>query len=121
MNLQSAFASAQRSIAVATGMSGTAAGNFLGPDGRAYTMTFRAADAFEVQSMSREMTLHGYDDRSVIIATATRAQFTAPPLAWRRQKCTRTVPDPSTECLVASVATDDPVFYSFVLLLRQPA
>jgi hypothetical protein len=119
MNLAAAFASAQRSLAVATGMPAATEGNFIGPDGASYTMTFRAADAFEVQSASREMLSNGYDDKSAQIATATRDQFTSPPLNWRRAKGTRTVPAPSAECLIASVGIDDPFFYTFVLLFRQ--
>ncbi len=81
---------------------------------------FRSADAFEAEAASREMTSHGYTDRFVLVAVATRTQFPAgPPLGWRRAKGTRTVPAPAIECLIASMGVDDPLFYTFVLLCRQ--
>lgn len=120
MNLAAAFASAQKSLAVAQGMAADAAGNFLGPDGQTYTMTFRAADAFESAAASREMTMHGYEDRSVAIATATRAQFAAAPLDWRRKHGTRLIPAPSADALISSISTDDPHHYAFTMLLRYP-
>lgn len=120
-HLQNTFAHAQGLIAQAQGMAPSASGNFIGPDGHPYTMTFRAADAFEVQAVSREMTLHGYNDRGVMIATATRSQFTSTPLGWRRLKGSRLHPAPATEGMIASIGTDDPHHYTFTLLFRQPA
>lgn len=119
--LQAHATNAQKIMARHSGMSETASGNFVGPDGRIYTMLFRAADALEVESAAREMTAHGYTDRSVVIATATRTQFPVPPLDWRRKKGTRTAPGPDTECLIHSINTDDPLHYVFVLLIRQAA
>ena len=119
--LQDAAAEAQGYLAQMGGMSETASGNFIGPDGEFKTMVFRAADAFEQQSAAREMSLHGYTDRAVVFAVASRDQFDGVPLDWRRKKCARLVPAPATECLIADVSTDDPLFYTFVLLVRQPA
>lgn len=112
---------AQNLIAQLQCMDASASGNFVGPDGRTVQMIFRAADAFESQAAGREMTQHGYMDRSVVIATATRDQFDAPPTDWRRKKGTRIYPSPATECTIASISTDDPILFVFVLLFRQPA
>lgn len=117
--LQAAATKAQSVVAQMSGMDPTAAGNFIGPDGQPYTMTFRPADAFEAEAASREMTLHGYTDRSVVMATATRTQFIDAPLNWRRKTGARQIPAPQQECLIASVSVDDPLFFGFVLLFRQ--
>jgi hypothetical protein len=117
--ITSAATEAQSTLAEIAGMASDAAGNFVGPDGAHYTMVFRAADAFESAAAAREMSLHGYQDRSVLVGVATRAQFSAAPLDWRRKHGTRLLPVPAREALIASVADDDPVFYVFVLLLRQ--
>jgi hypothetical protein len=118
--MRNAAAQAQNTLARLGGMEAGAAGNFVGPDGSTKTLVFRAADALEAQSVSREMTLHGYDDRSVVIATATRDQFSSAPLDWRRKRGTRLIPEPQSECLIAWVSTDDPLQYVFTLLFRQP-
>lgn len=117
--IQSAATQAQSVLAQLGGMDAGAAGNFIGPDGQFYNLVFRAADAFEIQAGGREMTAHGYDDKSVLIATATRDQFTAPPTGWRRAKGTRLYPEPATDCLIATVSFDDPLHYVFTLLTRQ--
>lgn len=101
------------------GMQSTAAGNFVGPDGQRYTVVFRAADAFETQALGMEMQSHGFGDKSLVIATATRAQFATAPLGWRRMKGTRLVPAPAAEVTILSVATDDPYFYVFPCVVRQ--
>lgn len=119
--LQKHATAAQGIMARHSGMSETAEGNFIGPDGRPYTLVFRAADALEAESAVREMTSHGYIDRSVVIATATKTQFAAPPLDWRRKKGTRKAPTPEAECLISQIGTDHEMFYTFVMLVRQPA
>jgi hypothetical protein len=88
--------------------------NFVGPDGRSYLMVFRTADAFESQQLA-----HGYQDRSTVMATATRAQFSAPPLDWRRKKGTRTIPAPPKDAIIASVDDSDALHYTFTLLVKQ--
>lgn len=117
--MQDAAAEAQGILAQIQGMAATAAGNFIGPDGRPYTLVFRAADALESHAALSEMSSHGYGDKSLVIATATRDQFTADPLGWRRQKATRLTP--RAEVLILSVATDDPLHYVFNLVVRQEA
>ena len=117
-DMQAAATEAQSTLAQLQGMA-SGGSNFIGPDGRAYVMVFRAADAMESQSVAREMLTHGYSDRSVIVGTATRTQFSAPPMDWRRKKGSRTTPD-LRDVLIASVADDDPIHYVFTLLLRQP-
>lgn len=117
--MQAAATEAQSTLAELQGMA-SGGKNFVGPDGAQYVMVFRPADAFESQSVSREMLAHGYNDRSVIVGTATRTQFGAAPLDWRRKKGTRLKPD-ARECVIASVSDDDPLVYVFVLLVRQPA
>lgn len=119
--LPAAAREAQGLLAQLQGMDASAEGSFVGPDGRTYTLLFRAADAFETQAAGREMSQHGYLDRSVVIATATRDQFTSPPVDWRRKTGTRLVPAPAQECTIASMSTDDPLHYVFVLLFRQSA
>lgn len=118
--LSSAARAAQGIIAEMQGQATGDLGNFIGPDGLPYTMVFRSATAIENQSVASEMTQHGYNDRFLLVATATRDQFTAPPSNWRRGKGTRTVPAPALDCTIASVGVDDPLCYSFTLLCRQP-
>lgn len=101
------------------GASAEDVGNFIGPDGQPYLVIFRSPDALEAEAASREMTGHGYTDRSIVLAVATRGQFTEPPLNWRRKTGTRLYPQPATECLIASVSTDSPLSYAFVLLFKQ--
>ena len=103
------------------GMAATAGGNFIGPNGLKYTMVFRAADAFESQAAGLEMQAHGFGGKSLVIATATRAQFSVAPLGWRQRKGTRLVPAPEASVTILSVATDDPNFYVFNCVLQQPA
>ena len=109
--VQSAATEAQGHLADLTG----GEDNFVGPDGRTYTLVMRAADAFESQQV-----LQGYHDRAAIVATATRTQFDAPPLDWKRKKGTRLFPAPAREALIASVDDNDPLHYVFTLLVRQP-
>jgi len=118
--ITAAATEAQGILAQLGGMAATATGNFTGPDGKPYTLAFRSADAFESQAAGMEMQGHGYADKSVVIATGTRAQFDVAPLGWRRQKGTRLIPAPQTEALILSVATDDPLHYVFTLVIRQP-
>ena len=94
--------------------------NFVGPDGKLYILVFRAADAFESQAAGMEMQSHGYGNKSLIIATATRSQFTVAPIGWRGLKGTRLTPAPSQEVTILSVATDDPLHYVINLIGRQP-
>lgn len=110
---------AQETLAQMTGKP-KAKKNFVGPNGQLYTLVFRPADAFESEVAAREMTTYGYTDRSIVVGSASRDQFDDPPLDWRRKNATRVYPQPSAECLIASVNTDDPLFYVFTLLLRQP-
>ncbi len=117
--LSSAAAQAESILAELSGMSCSSSGNFIGPDGLPYTLVFRAADTNEIQAGGREMTAHGYNDRSVLVATATRGQFTDPPLGWRRAKGTRLIPGPPTDCLIATISFDDPLVYVFIILTRQ--
>lgn len=114
-----AFRQAQSVLARLQGMPVSSAGNFVGPDGAPYTATFRPADAFESQAAAREMTLHGFDDKSVVVATLTRDQFSAVPLDWRRKTATRLIPAPAQTCTIASLSIDDPVHFVLVLLFRQ--
>ena len=116
--LQNAATEAQGLLAQGLGMAEGAAGNFIGPNGQTYTMIFRAADAFESQGAAREMVQHGYNDRSVVIATATRSQFAAVPLDWRRKKGTIVFPA-AQDALISDVSERDPLFYIFVMLVRQ--
>lgn len=115
-----AFLEAQALIAQIQGMAAAAAGNFIGPDGRPYTMVFASVDGLTAQASGFEMQSHGFGDKSFVTATATRSQFPVAPLGWRRQKATRLIPAPATECLILSIATDDPIHYVFTLALRQP-
>lgn len=108
--LQSAAAEAQGHLADLTG----GASNFVGPDGQTYTLVMRAANAFESEAV-----MHGYNDRAAIIATATRAQFSAPPIDWKRKKGTRLIPAPAVDAVIALVDDTDPLHYVFTLLVRQ--
>lgn len=121
MSLAAAFASAQTTIARAMG----AAGSTTPPgtwrcNGVSGTGVIRAANAFELASMDREATEHGFRDGSVMLLTATRAQFTVDPIGWRRQQMAVYAPTEKL-CTVHSIATDDPHFYVFTLLFRQGA
>ena len=111
---------AQGELAQITGMAEGAAGNFVGPDGRTYTMVFAAVDALAAQAAGMDMQSHGFGDKSFVIATATRDQFSAPPLGWRRAHGSRLVPSPAADCLILSVGLDDPFLYTFAMALRQP-
>jgi hypothetical protein len=119
--ISEAFAEAQSALAQIQGMAEDAAGNFIGPDGKPYTLVFRAADAFETQAAGQEMSSHGFGGKSVMIATGTRDQFSASPVGWRGQNSSRLIPAPATEARILSVATDDPVHYVFTLIFRQEA
>lgn len=119
--LSAAVTEAQNVLGQLTGaMPSDAAGNFVGPDGEIYTLTLRAADAFETQAAGLEMTQHGHGVQSIMIATADRAQFSAPPLSWRRQKGAILYPT-RRDALVSTVAIDDPYHYVFTLVVRQEA
>jgi len=111
--LQSAATEAQRNLAE---LQGCADGdvNFVGPDGRGYVMVFRAADAFESQQL-----LHGYQDRAAVVATATRSQFAAAPVDWKRKRGTRLLPAPAKDALIASVDDNDPLHYVFGMIVKQ--
>ena len=115
--LQTAATEAQSAFAQTQGAAAGVA-NFIGADGKSYFANFRPADAFESAAASREMMAHGFNDRSVTVAVATRTQFLAPPLDWRRKKCTRLFPT-VREGLVADMSDDDPLHYVFTLLIRQ--
>lgn len=117
--ITAAAAEAQGILAEIGGMQSGAAGNFTGPDGKPYTMVFRTADAFEAQSAGLEMGSHGYGDQSIVIATATRDQFGAVPIGWRAQHGTRLVPTPAQDCVISTVATDDPYHFVFTLIFKQ--
>lgn len=95
--------------------------NLIGPDGNAYSAVFRPADAIDAQSVDREMTLHGYNDHSVMIALVTRDQFDAVPNDWKRKQATRTIPAPAKVFTVSSIGTDDPVHYALILVSKQGA
>lgn len=118
--IRSAAAEVQGILAQIGGTSSATEANFVGPDGNEYIFVFRAADAFEQQAAGMEMQAHGFPDKSLIIATATRAQFSAAPLGWRRMRGTRLVPSPAHEVFIMSVATDDPLFYVFNMVAHQP-
>jgi len=116
--MASAASEAQSTLAQ---LGGAAPGtkNFAGPDGRQYLGVFRPANAFEASAVGSEMQSHGFTDAAVIILTATRAQFSAPPLGWRRQHLTRL--DLDQRCLIHSITTTDSLLYGFVLIHRQGA
>lgn len=114
-----AAAEAQSVLGQLTGSPAPDRPNFTGPDGRAYLGVFRAANAFEAARLGSEMQAHGFTDAAVLVLTATRTQFTTPPLAWRRQYLQRT--SPAARCLIHSVAVDDPLHFIFVLSTRQGA
>lgn len=90
---------------------------FIGPDGRSYSGVFRAASVFESQAVGSEMESHGFKDAEVMVVSATRTQFNAPPLGWRRQYLNRL--KPAQKCLVASISVSDSLLYAFVLIYRQ--
>jgi hypothetical protein len=117
--ISDAATEAQGYLVQIQGMASTAAGNFVGPDGKTYTMVFRAADAFEQQAAGMEMQSHGFGDKSLVIATATRTQFSVAPLGWRRLSGTRLIPAPACPVTIISVATDDPNHYVFNCVVRQ--
>lgn len=118
--IAAAAAECQTILAKVGGMDDDAAGNFVGPDGRTYTLVFRAADAFETQAAGLEMQQHGHGAQSIVIATGTRDQFDAAPLGWRRQKGTMLVPF-RRDALISTIAIDDPYHYTFVMIVRQEA
>ena len=118
--MTAAAAEAQGVLAEIGGMASGAEGNFTGPDGKPYTMVFRTADAFESsQATGLNMASHGYNDQSIVIATATRDQFSAVPIGWRAQHGTRLVPNPAQDCVISTVATDDPYHFVFTLIFKQ--
>lgn len=117
--ITSAAAEAQGILAEIGGMASGAAGNFTGPDGKPYTMVFRAADAFETEAAGLQMASHGYNDQTVVVATATRDQFAAVPIDWRARHGTRLVPSPAQDVTISTVATDDPYLFVFTMILKQ--
>lgn len=94
---------------------------FTGPDSKPYTGVFQAADAFAIAAAGLQMEAAGFPDRTVISMTAARGQFTQPPLAWRGKQLVRTAAPPAQTLLVASMTTDDPLFFGFILINFQPA
>lgn len=116
-----AASEAQGYLAQLQGMAEGAAGNFVGPDGRTYTLVFRSADAMEGAASGMDMQGHGFGDKSLVIATGARSQFDAVPYSWRRAHGTRLVPQPTQDFTILSVAIDDPLHYVFAMVFRQPA
>lgn len=116
--ISAAATTAQDVLAQIQGMPEDGA-NLVGPNGTRYVGVFRLANPLEAASVETQMTAHGYVDKSVQVVTITRDQFTAPPYGWRRQNLTQLVPI-NQQCLVASAEFDDPFFYAFILLCKQP-
>jgi hypothetical protein len=116
--LKSAATEAQSLLAQMQGMEPASAGNVL-KDGAYYTCTPRAANAFELAAAGQEMGSHGFNDKSMLILSFTRDQFTGAPLNWRRGKLTLLQPA-AQECTVVSVNTDDPLFYVLPVIVRGP-
>jgi hypothetical protein len=116
--VSAAFGEAQGILAQMQGASSNAK-TLIGPDGESYSAVFRPADAIDAQSVDREMTGHGYNEHSVMVATLTRDQFDAAPTDWKRKQATRIVPAPARVFTVSSVSTDDPVHYVLILVSKQ--
>jgi hypothetical protein len=93
--------------------------NVLGPTGTGYRGIFRPANAFEQMDADKEMTLHGFKDRTVQILLIPRQQFVAIPYDWRGKKIQQLTPV-TQECTVQTANFDDAFFFSFVLLSKQP-
>ena len=95
--------------------------SFIGCDGVTYTGTFRAPNAFDLAAAGLEMQANGFPDKTIVALTATRSQFATPPLSWRRSKVPVVrLSSPAQSGAVASVGTDDPLFYMFILIVHQP-
>lgn len=117
--LQTHTAEAQTLHAQAAGMDPTAEGNLRGPDGALYTCTPRAANAFELAEVERDLTTHGVNAREILVLTLARTQFGAAPTGWRLKDVTLLYPDERT-ARVHSVSTGDPLHYALVVFTRQP-
>lgn len=116
--LQTLTAEAQALHAQASGMPATAAGNLRGPDGKLYQCTPRAANAFELAEVERDMATHGYQAREILILTLARTQFGAAPLAWRQAEATLLYPT-ERPLRIHSISTSDPLHYALVTFARQ--
>jgi hypothetical protein len=117
--MRNAANTAANTLAQLQGMPAGAEGNFIGPDGRTYTSVGRAADAFEIAALGRQMTTHGKEQKSARVHTITRDQFDAAPMSWEWQTCSILYPAPATQATIASVSDDDPLFYVFTLIVRH--
>jgi hypothetical protein len=95
---------------------------FIGPDGKTYIGTFKAADAFDLAAAGLQMESNGFPDKTIMALTCSKTQFTVPPYSWRRSS-TKLVrqSSPIQKFTVASVTADDPLFFGFVLTHNQPA
>lgn len=101
--------------------SGRSGESFKGPDGKTYTGTFAALDAFSAAAQGLEMAPNGYPDRTIIMFLCTRSQFGQPPLSWRSKSVVRTQITPVQTLVIASVTADDPLYFGFVATASQPA
>ena len=85
--------------------------------GARYTGNFRTGSPLE-QAEAGGFSSHGGQSRTVVICAVARSQFSAPPISWKNQKVQRLAPT-AAEYTVASVHTDDPNVYTFVLIGRN--
>lgn len=93
--------------------------NVLGPRGESKRGIFRPASQLEQLDADKEMTLHGFKDRTLQILLIPRSQFASVPYEWRGKSITQLAPV-ARQCLVSELVEDDPYFFSFVLISRQP-
>lgn len=96
------------------GLLETLSGDAFTHNATTYAGNFRTGSPLE-QAEAGAFTQHGRQARTVLILYVARSQFSGVPLSWKDQKINRQTPTPA-EYTVASVNTDDPNCYVFVLL-----